>query len=156
MVLGGGFLMDNLKIDGGEWVVVCDGARALVLENVGDRKYPDLRTKEVYKHEAPATRAIGTDKPGRAFSSSGARRSAVQQTDWHDQEEQHFLAGLAARLDKAVLGGETKALIVVAPARALGVLRKEFSQNVTRAMRAEIEKDYVKMPVDEIAKHLLG
>jgi protein required for attachment to host cells len=148
--------MDNLKIDSGEWVVVCDGARALVLENVGDRKFPDLRTKEVYKHEAAPTSGIGTDKPGRAFSSTGARRSAVEQTDWHDQEEQRFLAGLAARLDKAVLGGETKALIVVAPARALGVLRKEFSQHVTKATKAEIEKDYVKMPVDEIARHLLG
>jgi protein required for attachment to host cells len=146
----------NLKIDGGEWVVVCDGARALVLENVGDRKFPDLRTKEVYKHEAAATSALGTDKPGRAFSSTGAGRSAVQQTDWHDQEEHRFLASLATRLDKAVLGGETKALLVVAPARALGVLRKAFSQHVTKAMKAEIEKDYVKMPVDEIARHLLG
>ena len=148
--------MNNLKIDGGEWVVVCDGARALVLENVGDRTYPDLRTKEVHKHEAAPTSAIGADKPGRAFSSVGARRSAVQQTDWHDQEEQRFLATLAARLDKAVQGGEAKALIVVAPARALGVLRKQFSQHVSKAVRAEIEKDYVKMPVDEIAKHLLG
>jgi protein required for attachment to host cells len=147
---------NNLKIDGGEWVVVCDGARALVLENVGDRKHPDLRTKEVYKHEAAPTSELGADKPGRAFSSVGSGRSAVQQTDWHDQEEQRFLASLAARLDKAVLGGETKALVVVAPARALGVLRKEFSQHVAKATKAEIEKDYVKMPVDQIAKHLLG
>src|SRR5512145_961970 len=86
---------NNLKIDGGEWVVVCDGARALVLENVGDRKYPDLRTKEVYKHEAAPTSELGADKPGRAFSSVGSGRSAVQQTDWHDQEEQRFLASLS-------------------------------------------------------------
>ena len=55
-----------------------------------------------------------------------------------------------------MLGGETKALIVVAPPRALGVLRKEFSAHVAKATKAEIEKDYVKMPVDEIARHLLG
>ena len=148
--------MDKLKIDKGEWVVVCDGARALVLENVGDRKFPDLRTKEVHKHEAPATHEIGSDKPGRAFSSVGSVRSAVEQTDWHDQEEERFLAKLAARLDKAVVGGEVKALVLVAPPRALGVLRRAFSAHVTKALRTEIEKDYVKMPVDEIAKHLLG
>ena len=50
----------------------------------------------------PRTRELGTDKPGRAFSSAGSGRSAVAQTDWHDQEEQKFLAKLAARLDKAV------------------------------------------------------
>jgi protein required for attachment to host cells len=148
--------MDKLKIDKGEWVVVCDGARALVLENVGDRKFPDLRTKEVYKHEAPATHEIGSDKPGRSYSSVGSGRSAVEQTDWHEQEEERFLATLAGRLDKAVVGGEVKALVLVAPPRALGVLRRAFSAHVTKALRAEIEKDYVKMPVDEIAKHLLG
>jgi protein required for attachment to host cells len=34
------------------------------------------------------------------------------------------------------------------------VLRKEYSSHIRQALRAEIEKDYVKMPVDEIAKHL--
>ena len=45
----------------------------------------------------------------------GAVRSAVEQADLHDQEEQRFLLQLAARLDKAILGGETKSLTVVAP-----------------------------------------
>ena len=100
----------QLKIDHGVWVVVCDGAKALVLENAGNRKTPNLKTKEVYEHDDPKTREIGTDEPGRSFSSVGNGRSAMEQTDWHDQEEQRFLAKLAARLDKAVLGGETPSL----------------------------------------------
>jgi protein required for attachment to host cells len=146
--------MSVLKFNHGDWVVVADGARALVLENVGDRAYADLRTKEVYKQDDPKTHELGTDKPGRSFPSVGRSRSALEQADWHEQEEQRFLAGLATRLDKAILAGETKSLIVVAPPRALGVLRKEYSSHVRQALRAEIEKDYVKMPVDEIAKHL--
>jgi protein required for attachment to host cells len=86
----------------------------------------------------------------------GARRSAVEQTDWHDQEEQRFLTKLAERLDAAVQAGETKSLILVAPPRALGVLRAKLSKRVREAVRAEIEKDYVKMPVDEIARHLVA
>jgi protein required for attachment to host cells len=148
--------MSELKFDRGDWVVVADGARALILENVGDRKFPDLRTKEHYRQDDPKTHELGTDKPGRSFSSVGSGRSAMEQTDWHEQEEQRFLIGLAARLDKAVLGGETRSLVVVAPARALGVLRKEFSSHVRGALRAEVEKDYVKMPVDQITKHLLA
>ena len=37
--------MSKLKIGEGEWVVVCDGAKALVLENVGDPKFLNLKTR---------------------------------------------------------------------------------------------------------------
>jgi protein required for attachment to host cells len=36
--------MPELKIDQGEWVVVCDGRKALVLENVGDDKFLNLKS----------------------------------------------------------------------------------------------------------------
>jgi protein required for attachment to host cells len=148
--------MAELKIDNGAWVVVCDGAKALVLENAGNRMTPRLTTKEVYEQPEPRTSELGTDKPGRAISSVGSARSAVEQTDWHDQAEQKFLAKLAARLDKAIQAGETRALIVVAPPRAIGVLRREFSQHVRQALKAEVEKDYVKLPVDQIVRHLVA
>jgi protein required for attachment to host cells len=145
----------DMKIDHGAWVVVCDGAKALVLENSGTRKSPNLKTKEVYQQDDLKTHELGTDKPGRASSSVGSARSAVEQTDWHDQQEQRFLAKLAERLDKAVLGGEMPSLIVVAPPRAIGMLRRQFTSHVRQAIRAEVEKDYVKMPVDEITRHLI-
>jgi protein required for attachment to host cells len=47
-------------------------------------------------------------------------------------------------------------LIVVAPARAIGMLRREFTPHVRQALKAEVEKDYVKMPVDEILRHLIA
>ena len=143
-----------MKIDSGAWVVVCDGAKALVLQNAGNRKTPSLKTKEVYEQDDPKTSDIGTDKPGRSFNSMSNGRSAMEQTDWHDQSEQRFLAKLAVRLDKAILGGEMPSLIVVAPPRAIGVLRKEFSKHVRQAITGEVEKDYVKMPIDEIERHL--
>jgi protein required for attachment to host cells len=146
--------MAKLKIAQGEWVVVCDGAKALVLENVGDPKFLNLKTKEVYKQDDPKTSEQGTDAPGRAINSVDARRSAMEQTDWHDQAEQRFLESLAAHLDAAVNGGKVKSLIVVAPPRALGVLRQAYSHNLRAALRAEIDKDLVKLPVHEIEKHL--
>ena len=144
----------NLKIHSGDWVVVCDGAKALILENAGDAISPNLRTKEVHEQPDPKTSEQGTDAPGRSFSSVGSRRSAMEQTDWHDQAEQQFLIDLAKRLDAAVTAGETKSLIVIAPPRALGVLRQAFTAAVRNAIRAEIDKDYVKMPLYEIEKHL--
>jgi protein required for attachment to host cells len=148
--------MAKLKIDENDWVVVCDGKKALLLENTGDAVFPNLKTKEVYEHKDLKTREQGSDAPGRAFNSVGAMRSAMEQTDWQDQSERSFLEDLAGRLDAAVTSGEAKAVIVVAPPRALGVLRQAYSPHLRQALRAEIDKDFVRMPVHEIEKHLCG
>ena len=55
--------MSDLLIHQGEWVVVCDGAKALVLENTGDAKFPNLKTIEVFEQKDLATHELGTDKP---------------------------------------------------------------------------------------------
>jgi protein required for attachment to host cells len=148
--------MSGVKIAQGEWVLVCDGAKALVLENIGDEKFPNLRTKEVFEQDDPKTHEQGTDAPGRSINSIDARRSAMEQTDWHDQAEHRFLQRLAGHLDAAVNSGQTKSLIVVAPPRALGVLRQAYSHNLRTALRAEIDKDLVRLPVHQIEKHLAG
>lgn len=146
--------MSGLAIGAGEWVVVCDGARALILENAGDEKFPNLKVRETKEHKAPPTHELGTDVPGRSFSSAGHSRSAVAQTDWHDQAERHFLEELAKRLDAAVRAGQVKSLVLIAPPRALGMIRPAMSEALRAAVRAEIAKDLVKLPVYEIEKHL--
>jgi protein required for attachment to host cells len=148
--------MSGLSIRSGEWVVVCDGAKALVLENVGDIKFPTLKTIEVFEQKDLPTRELGDDMPGRSNASVGRRRSAFAQTDWHDQAEQTFLTHLAQRLDAAIAAGKTKSVIMVAPPRALGMLRPVYSHAVKAAVRAEVDKDLVKHPVGEIEKHLTG
>ena len=144
----------ELKIDNGGWVVVCDGAKALVLENAGSRMHPNLTTRQVFEQPDLSDRELSADKPGRAISSVGDRRSAVEQVDRHEQEEQRFLKNVAAHLDRAVLAGDTPSLIVVAPPRAIGILRRAFTSHVRQAIRAEVERDFVKLPVKEIERHL--
>lgn len=148
--------MPGLTIRNGEWVVVCDGAKALILENAGDSKFPNLKTVEVFEQTDLPTRDIGTERPGRSYSSVGHGRSAYEQTDWHNQQEEAFLTRLVEHLDAALGAGKTKSLIIVAPPRALGVLRPAYSHAVKNAVRAELDKDFVKMPVHEIEKHLAG
>jgi protein required for attachment to host cells len=41
---------------------------------------------------------------------------------------------------------------VIAAPRALGMIRSAYTPAVNRAVRAEIRRDYVKMPVHEIEK----
>jgi protein required for attachment to host cells len=146
----------KIKTEAGDWIVVCDGRKALILENVGDHVYPDLRTKEVLEHESAPTHEQGADAPGRMFQSVGTARSSVEQTDWHDQDERAFLKGLADRLDAAVVNGETRNITLVAAPRALGMIRQEYSQAAKRAIAAEVAKDLVNQPVHEIEKQLVG
>ncbi len=148
--------MTKMKIGAGDWIVVCDGRKALILENIGDRMFPNLHTKEVHEHPTPPTSALGSDSPGSVHQSMGSARSSIEQTDWHDEAERAFLKTLADRLNVAVTSGETTALTMVASPRALGMIRLDYSAAVRKALHAELGKDLVKMPVHEIEKQLLS
>ncbi len=137
------------------WVLVCDGQKALLFQNVGDRVYPKLETRETFAHPAPATREIGTDAPGRNFSSvADGRRGAMDQTDFHTLEEQRFLVSLARHLDRYAVEHGIRKLVIAAPPRALGTIREALTQNLKSIVRAELDKDYVAEPVYEIEKRL--
>ncbi len=95
----------KMKVGTGDWIVVCDGRKAFILENAGDKVFPNLKTKQVFEHADLSTRALGADAPGRTHQSMARGGSAVEQTDWHDEAERAFLVSLANRLDTAVTTG---------------------------------------------------
>ncbi|MGB8365916.1 MAG: host attachment protein [Rhizomicrobium sp.] len=136
------------------WILVCDGRKALLLQNVGDRTYPKLETREALEHETPPTRNLGTEKPGRIHSSADTRRSSAEPTDWHALAEQEFLAKLAHQLDHYATEHKIKDLVIVAPPRALGTLRDAMPRHLHALVRAEVDKDYVSLPLYEIEAHL--
>jgi|ERR1043165_4541185 protein required for attachment to host cells len=148
--------MEKLKTKKGDWVVVCDGKKALILENIGNARFPNLHTCQVKEHAVPATHEQGTDVPGRAVPSVGGARSALDQTDWHRQAEQEFLRNLASELDQAVASGKTKHIVLVAPPPSLGVLRQAATEHLRTAIKAQVARDYLKLPVGEIEKRLFG
>lgn len=63
--------MDKMRIDKGDWLGVCDGRKALILENLGDEIFPNLHTREVHQQRNPSTSAQGTDAPGRLRAAAG-------------------------------------------------------------------------------------
>jgi protein required for attachment to host cells len=48
--------MSKLKVKPGDWIVVCDGRKAMILDNVGDDLYPSLHVKELREQPDPSTR----------------------------------------------------------------------------------------------------
>ena len=136
------------------WLAVCDGNKALLLQNQGDRAFPKLETREVFQQENPPAHLQGTDAPGRTFSSMGSRRSATEQTDFHVQAEQEFLRNFAQLLDSRVRAGDIRDLLLVAPAKSLGILRAALSPATQKLVSGELARDYVKLPLYEIERHL--
>lgn len=144
-----------LKIPNNALVFVGDGRKALFLRNHGNAKFRNLRTEKVFEEENPSTHEQGSDRPGRLGEAALAgRRSAVEPTDWHDIEEHRFARKVAAAMEQVVRATKAKALIVVAPPKALAELRNAFAPDVKACIIAEINKDLTKHPLDEIDKHL--
>ncbi|MFY9772262.1 MAG: host attachment family protein [Xanthobacteraceae bacterium] len=143
-----------LRIPHNAFVFVGDGSKALFLRNEGDAEALNLKTEQVFTDRNPPTHEQGTDRPGRAFSSVGAGRSSVTQTNWHTLEKHRFAYEVAATLERVVRERGVEALVVVAPPRALADLRKAFHPDVKKKIIAEIDKDLTKFPIDQIEKHL--
>jgi protein required for attachment to host cells len=99
---------------------------------------------------------MGTDRPGRVQPALGTARSALEQSDFHDAAEREFLKNVAERLDGEVKGGSVRRMVIVAPPRALGVLRDAFTRAVSAAVRREIRKDWVKRPIWEIERGVMA
>ena len=141
------------KLHADPLVVVCDGRKAMILEDSGDFGSPDLRMREVLEHAEFPTRTIGASAPGRVYQSIGLSRSSVAQTNWHDESERRFLATLAHHLGIAVAHDQARITVVAAP-RALGMLRKAYSPALRQAISDEVGKDWVKLPIAQIEQHL--
>jgi len=146
--------MSKIDLEHDAWVLVSDARKALILRNAGDNVYPKLETREVLEHPDPQQRALGTDVPGRVFSGKDGRRAAIEPRDFQAEAEAAFLKTVAADIGRRVASGEIKKLIVVAPPRAMGLLRHDFSAATRAVVKAELEKDYVRQPLYEIERHL--
>ena len=146
--------MTKLPHDG--LVFIGDGRKALFLRNVGDEKFPDLRTERVFAEENPPTHEQGTDRPAVAFAHAGShRRGSIEQTDWHHLEEHRFVERVAAALENVVRTRDVPALVIAAPPRALADLRRAFHADVKARIVAEVDKDLTKHTVADITAHLL-
>ena len=148
--------MSRVTVPWKSWVVVCDGAKALVLRNEGDTELMNLQVVERMDQASEPDRDLSTDRPGRAHASDGVSRAALEETDFHEQDETDFLKGIATTLNERVYAKKIESFVLVAPPTALGKLRPQLSAGTVEAMRGEVPKDLVKMPIPEIEKHLLA
>jgi protein required for attachment to host cells len=139
-----------MLVSHGAIIMVVDGARMSLFRNRGKDFVADLEVIETDAHHAARSSALGTDKPGRSFSSLGHGRSAHASTDFHQVEEDDFAVAAAEKLNTLAQQSSLDFIIVAAP-HVLGVMRKRFSAALRKCVRAEIAKDYAGRPAEDVA-----
>jgi protein required for attachment to host cells len=137
-------------------VLVADGTKALFLRNHGDQNQIDLRTEAHDKREDRKDREIKTDAPGAQSPRVGIGRDTMEETDVHQQEEDRWVKEAAEELKQRALRNDFDALAIIAPPKALGVLRKELHKEVERRIVLTLNKEMTDRPIPDIEELLVG
>jgi protein required for attachment to host cells len=133
-------------------VLIGDGQRALFLRNRGTAQQVRLEVEQILEQDNPATREQGTDRPGRSIASVGSARSAMDEVDWHHIAKERFAGEIAEALYRYAHDNRFDSLVVIAPAKILGNLRKAFHAEVRDRVRGEIAKELTSHPIAEIER----
>ena len=114
----------------------------------------DGETLNLFKNSGahtPELTALPTGSVPDRTSGTAGHRSSSANPDNDTQAEDGFAAGVAALLNQMALSGEVEDLVVIAPPRALGELRKHWHKVLEGKLVGEIAKDLRHQTPDEIA-----
>ena len=137
-------------------VLVADGTKILFLRNHGDENQIDLRTEAHDQREDRKDREINTDAPGTTKQSAGYGRSTYEEPDFQQQEEDRWIKDAADDLKARVLRNDFDALAIVAPPKALGILKKSLHKEVEKRIVCTVNKEMSGRPIPDIEALLKG
>ena len=137
-------------------VLVADGRKMLFLRNQGKGQQIELVTEAHHERDDRKNSEIKSDAAGAGAQSGGYGRPAMEETDFHQQDEDRYAADAADQLRIRALAGDYDALVIVAPPRTLGELRKHLHKEVEKRMVMELAKEMTDRPLPDIAAMLMG
>jgi protein required for attachment to host cells len=143
-----------MQVPHNSFVLVADGRKSLFFRNQGDAEFPNFVVEDKEFHPNPPHHEQASDLAGRTTNPIGTHHGSMVEADFHQLEEDRFAAETAEMLKKRALRNEFDALVVVAPPRTLGELRKHYHKEVEKRLLAEVPKDLVRLPVAEIERVL--
>ena len=133
-----------MMLPSGAVVAVADGEKLVLLQNQGDERDLKLTTLPA------ATVESGSTSSGAGHHSSAANPNESQAA------EDGFASGTASLLNRQVLDGTIKSLVIIAAPRTLGELRKHYHKALVAVLLHEVAKDLTGHSVRDIEKTLLA
>lgn len=137
-------------------VLVADGTKMLFLRNEGKNGQIDLVTEAHHQREDRKDSEIKSDGPGLTGQSAGYGRPAVEETDFHQLEEDRYASNAADQLRIRALAGDFDALAIIAPPKTLGELRKHLHSEVEKRIVLDLPKEMTNRPLPDIAAMIMG
>jgi protein required for attachment to host cells len=137
------------------WVVVADAARARIFES--RRRGQELIERDTLLHPESRlkTADLMSDNEGTVMDRVGeGQRRSDPRTNPQDAEMEKFAREVASFLDKKRSLNEFDELIIAASPNFLGNLRQRISDQVTKCVVDTLDKDYSRLPKEEIAQRL--
>lgn len=139
-------------LEQGTWVIIADGEKALVMENVTDAQDPNLVVVSV---EEPETRQPKpSDRAGRRYDRGPKQKSAVEEDTWKSHAKSLFVQDVANLLNRKGLKGAYKRLVLVASPHVLGLLRRRLHTEVLAKVVAEVDKTLTNHPLHKVERIL--
>ncbi|WP_298847505.1 host attachment family protein [uncultured Ruegeria sp.] len=141
-----------VELTQGTWVIVADGEKALVMENITDADDPNLVVVAVEEQETPAERP--SDRAGRRNDGGPKQKSAVEEPTWKAHAKSLFVQDLANLLNRKGMNGAFKRLVLVASPHVLGLLRRRLHSEVLGKVVAEVNKTLTNHPLHKVEQVL--
>lgn len=122
------------------WALTTNGAKAKIVKNLGSRKYEEVIEVDRYPDRVGEMLTV---RAGRTCALRGKSRSGLElHSDPVRNQERIFAEKLSAMLTAELQVGKIDALLIAAPPRTLGDLRKVFSNKLIERIVLQVVKDY--------------
>lgn len=156
------------------WIVVADGRRAHIYRRHREEKYipmPGVGRHHHYEHQYATVLVsvlpksweaesfqdydFGRDQLGRVFeSASPTRHMVAPRIDVQEEIKLNFMRTIAGRLQQEYDRKVFEKLVLVAPPKMLGTLKRCLTPALLECIVAELGKDLTHYPRNELAMQL--
>lgn len=130
-------------------VILADGVQARGLAE--RRRHGPLAELASWSLKADeADRHLARTHGGTVTNRVGYGRDNVLEAPPAEAAEKRFLEGVAERINRSAAAGEFERLVLMAPPRALGVLRQALKPAVLRRIEVTDDHERIKATADEV------
>lgn len=137
------------------WIVLADSSRARIFQTDAPlTEGPTVIDELVHPASRLRDSELESDRPSRSFAERGAPHTDLGEGVAHEHEAQVFALELADYLDAARLQGRYEGIVLAAPPRFLGTLRKALTPNTLATVHQSLDKELTQIPEHQVLEAL--
>ena len=134
--------------------IVADGHHFIFLAKDDKRQADHLIAFKKFKYDSKKYISDIPEKPGRIFDRTGVARSSYVFSDVAKKSDLNYLKEACKQIDSEFKRGNFSRIILVGDSEILAMIKKGMSKNMLSKVFREVYKNYSKLPVEELERHL--